>query len=68
LYDSRVIAYYRYTKRQPLIANVGIVKSKNSNSEKTPVRGFFLIDFSTLASGFGLTMILGSGLASVKDI
>jgi len=42
------------------MANFGIVKSKNSNHEKTPVGGFFLgrffsilIDFSTEAEKVG---------------
>ncbi len=48
------------------MANVGIIKSKNLNNEKTPVEDFFLVDFLTLVSGFSL--ILGSGSASVKDI
>ncbi len=35
---------------------------------RKPRLGVFFLDFSTLASGFGLTVILGSGSASVKDI
>ena len=50
------------------MANVGIIKSKNFNNEKTPVENFFLIDFLTLVSEFSLIMILGSGSVSVKDI
>ena len=37
--------YCRYVKRKFLIANVGIVKSKNLNGEKIPVGGFFLNRF-----------------------
>ena len=38
------------------MANVGIVKSKNLNREKTPVGGLFLVDFLILVSG-GLIVI-----------
>ena len=34
------------------MANVGIVKSKNSNHEKTPVGGFFLSRFFSISVDF----------------
>ncbi len=34
------------------MANVGIVKSKNSNHEKTPVGGFFLGRFFSISIDF----------------
>ncbi len=44
------------------MANIGIIKSKNSNREKTPIGGFFLVDFLILASGLDLSKLLNINL------
>ncbi len=48
------------------MTNVGIVKSKNSNHEKTPVRGFFLSRFFDF-SLWWFDYDRGSGSVSVED-
>ena len=48
------------------MVNVGIVKSKNLNHEKTPVRGFFLGRFFNF-NLWWFDCDRGSGSASVED-